>query len=501
MVDPEIVYKESSRPATPSLAAGQGQTNKATLDFMIRTICPVHLGCDDVYDPLSFTLDPETSELIVFDPSEFLGGLSDGELKKFSDICKEGTLSSIIKIYKFMRNQRPLGRRVGVCSGFLAHYDKALSIPERDQGRIQQELNRFIINRTAYLPTTDRPYIPGSAIKGSIRTAYLNLLAAQRKVNPERGKGKDLEKQLLDGGAFATDPFRLLKVSDFMPVGEIKTKIVYAVNEKKKQSIHEARGPYQILETIEPGSLFVGTITLEQPGQGAGIKTPLKIKNVMDSLKSFYTKEKNSENKALQDVNIPTDPMPANEGTILRLGRHSGAESVTIDGYRDIRIMLGGGKSKFLTHSTTMWLSSEYDNPKSKNTLRAFGWATLTQITADQKSELLEKEASWRTGNADQRTVVLQRIQDRMSRVARNEAKPIASKASVQTASQPEKWLGATLTWHPGPGEIVAQLGTKKASTKDRGLVPETMKKKLFDKKKPVAANVEVISFKIIRIE
>lgn len=68
--------------------------------------------------------------------------------------------------------------------------------------------------------------------------------------------------------------------------------------------------------------------------------------------------------------------------------------------------------------------------------------------------------------------------------------------------SQPETWKGATLTWYPGPREVIAQLGTKKASTKDRSLVPETMKKKLFEKKKPVLGDVEVDgSFKITKIE
>lgn len=502
MTTAEIGYKSPPIQKTSLMPTGQGRQNRVTIEFVIQTLCPIHLGCDEVYDPLSFALDPETSELIVFDPSEFLENLSDSELKQFSNICREGTLSSIIKIYNFMRNKKPLGRRVGICSGFLGHYDRALSISERDQRRIQQELSNFIINRTAYLPTTDRPYIPGTAIKGSIRTAYLNSLASHKKVNPERGKGKDLEKQLLDGGAFVTDPFRLLKVSDFMPVGEIKTKIVYAVNEKKKPSPHEARGPYQIIETIEPGSWFTGSIIVEQPEQGANIRNPIKIGMITGSLKSFYSKEKNLENQALQSVNIPVHEVVSDGATLLRLGRHSGAESLTIEGFRDIRIMLGGGKSKYLPHSTTIWLASEFDKPKNRNSLKPFGWATLTPITADQKAQFMAKEADWRRIAEDNRSVVLQQIQERISNLTEARGVSVVSRPSVPASPQSESWQGATLTWNPGRAELIAQFGTKKASSKVKEIVPEAMRKNVFNKKKPVKCDVEVDgSFKITRIE
>ncbi len=503
MTSPEIVYKTPPVSKAPSSSMGQGRQNKVTIEFAIQTLCPVHLGCDDVYDPLSFVLDMEKSELIVFDTSEFLTNLSDTDLREFSKICSEGNLSSIIKIYKFMRDQRPLGKRVGVCSGFSRHYEKAVSISERDQRKIQQELNGFIINRTAYLPTTDRPYIPGSAVKGSIRTAYLNLLASQRKVNPERGKGRDLEKQLLDNGAFATDPFRLLKVSDFMPVGEIKTKIVYAVNEKKKPSLHEAKGPYQILEIIEPNSLFMGSITVEQPAHEASIRNPLKIGTLIASLKSFYSKEKTLEDQALQNVNIPVHEAAPNGATLLRLGRHSGAESVTIEGFRDIRIMQGrGAQSKYQQTSTTLWLASEVDKPQNKSSLKPFGWTTLTPIDADQKAQFVAKEVDWRRIAEDDRSVALQQIQERMSIMTEKGDRSTVTKPSVPKPPQSETWKGATLTWNPGRAELIAQFGTQKAFSKDKELVPEAKRKNLFVKKKGVTCDVEVDgSFKITKIE
>ncbi|MGB9618070.1 MAG: type III-A CRISPR-associated RAMP protein Csm5, partial [Desulfomonilaceae bacterium] len=202
----------------------------------IKILSPVHLGCDEVYDPLSFSVDTANNRLVVFDTAQFLSQLDTDKLANFSAICWKGTLSSILEIYNFFAREKPKGRDLAVTSGFVRHYQKTLKLPQHDHRKLQQELNRFTIYRTAFLPATDRAYIPGSAVKGSLRTAYLNLLA--RTMKPEhlpKGNAKELEKSLL-GGSFQSDPLRLVKVSDFMPVGAPKTKILYAVNEKKRIS-------------------------------------------------------------------------------------------------------------------------------------------------------------------------------------------------------------------------------------------------------------------------
>ncbi len=49
----------------------------------IKILSPVHLGCDEVYDPLSFSVDTDNKSLIVFDTAEFLGHLEKNKLAKF----------------------------------------------------------------------------------------------------------------------------------------------------------------------------------------------------------------------------------------------------------------------------------------------------------------------------------------------------------------------------------------------------------------------------------
>ena len=280
-----------------------------------------------------------------------------------------------------MRGKKSSGKEVRIPAGLKQQYVKTLSISLKDTIKIQQELNNFTISRTAFNPNTNLPYIPGSAIKGALRAAWLNRKQSEKKLPKlsDARKAKDLEKRLLDGGEFATDPFRMIKVSDFMPTSNVCTRISYAVNEKKQQSKFKARGPYQILEVIEPGSIFSGSITVNAPPEKSGISSPIEMQALINSATRFYASEKIREDGELSKiggspikVNIPE------KGFMLRLGRHSGAESLTIEGHRSIRIMKGKGeKSGYMDHSTTLWLSSDLAKTKSMNGLEPFGWVVF----------------------------------------------------------------------------------------------------------------------------
>lgn len=372
---------------------------KESFRCLLQTISPVHIGCDEVYEPMGFVLDQEAQRLIVFNPLSFFARMDEKDKQGFSQICSKGTISSILEIYKFLEGRKAKGKSIDVCQGFVEHYHKTLSIPLHDTRKIQQELNNFTIARTSFSPSDHRPYIPGSAIKGALRTAYLNTLAKEKKVPSYQGKGaaKKLEKTLLNGGEFSTDPFRMVKVSDFKPVEECKTRVLYAINEKKFPTGFVARGPYQILEVVEAKSMFEGWITVEEPLQKAGIKSPISLENLLKGTAWFYIKERTRENEELNRIGISKLTMPNNQNTFLiRLGRHSGAESVTIEGQRSIKIMTGRGqKDKYANHATTLWLASEVPRSESKENLRPFGWAILSQLTAAKAQEIEEKENAW----------------------------------------------------------------------------------------------------------
>ncbi|MDI6798366.1 MAG: hypothetical protein QMD09_15565, partial [Desulfatibacillaceae bacterium] len=224
---------------------------------------------------------------------------------------------------------------------------------------------------------------------------------ASYKVKDKKGRiikdPKILEKALLDGGSFETDPLRLVKVSDFMPIGQVSSRIIYAVNKKKVPGKYEAQGPYQILEVIEPGAVFVGSITLVTD-QGSGIKNPISRKALWDCIERFFAGEMKRERLEIINSGVtPQDYGPQNGQRLFRIGRHSGAECVTINGHRDIKIMKKKGEPpEYRDSATTLWLTSEQPKPGPSQKHAPFGWVLISELDQNENKRIMEEENKFR---------------------------------------------------------------------------------------------------------
>ena len=367
-----------------------------------------------------------------------------------------------------------------ICEGFISHYRQNIAMKPTDKN-VQQELNRFSISRTAFNGHDNRPYIPGSAIKGALRTSYLNYLAAGKVVNydrRDRSAAQTLEKQLLQYDKLEKDPFRLLKVSDFMPV-QATTRIVYAVNEKKTPSKFKARGPYQILEVIEPGAVFTGIIMVdERYTKEAEIRQPITAAALFKSADTFYGHEIKREEDELQIAGLPflktDDP---ERGLPIRIGRHSGAESVTIEGHRDIKIMQRQGeKPKSGQGATTFWLAAESRANYARERLQPFGWAALGKVSEEMIAVFEKTQAE------EQRTAI------------HTKPEPAAAPAFEEihavkeTPPANETSDNAFVSFDAGGGGILRAMlqDGKKVELRGRerayAIVAESLHKKLFEK-------------------
>lgn len=373
---------------------------RQTFKCMIRTLTPIHLGCDDVYEPMSFTVDEKNGRIIVFDPFSFIAGLNPEERAQFAEICKKGTIASILEVYKFLRNKTADGRDVPVCADFLDHYNKTLSLPLNNERAIRNDLNRFQIPRTVFLQADQRPYIPGSAVKGALRTGVLNASkpggAGHKK--SEIRRPRELEEKLLQYRGIPGDPFRMVKVSDFRPVGPTNTRVIYAVNEKKKPSDKDSQGLPVLLEAVQTETVFEGSITVDQPLNQAGIRRPLSLQDILQGSDRFFRKEMAREAGELDSVGAGPEKglSPSDGASLLRIGRHSGAECVTVEGYRDILIRLGHNRTTRAAGATTVWLASEQRRPSDKKNLFPFGWVEIVKLTPEQERRNQEIEREWR---------------------------------------------------------------------------------------------------------
>ncbi len=387
------------------------------LKARLHVLSPIHIGCDDVYEPSHFVIDKKNNILINFDPLNFIKLLSPQEKQEITKISMGETVESILKIYEFISEKLALIKgikksiNVDISSDLSMHYGKVLNPNNKNnRDKINNEINNFVINRTAFNPNNNLPYIPGSSLKGSFRTGYLNLISKNGtnnnfldwKKNAEKigeadkkgaekfeKKNKQLEENLL-GGRFDSDPFSMVKVSDFIPVENVKTRILYAVikNKKMPNPKKAPRGPSQILEIIDEGSIFEGVININNPEYGQKIKKPIDLGNILNALNKFYKNDfKKESDEVLKKIDASLDSYNIynnkykgnfNRGCFVRIGRHSGAEAVTIEGVRKIKIMQKNGESpKYLEHTTRIWLASEESKPKTNKGLLPFGWAIL----------------------------------------------------------------------------------------------------------------------------
>ena len=251
------------------------------LKIRLYVLSPIHIGCDDIYEPTSFIIDENRKKLIEFDPIAFIRNLNSEQSKRFSSLCAGDDLLSIFKFIKNTYNKANPLKEVDVSTGLVEHYKKVLAMSSYNKNTI---INQFTLNKTSYNPQTNEVYIPGTSLKGAIRTAYLSFLASQKDIKDRKDNAKQLETELLMG-EFETDPFRLVKVSDFQPLDNISTRIIYAVNKKKRLSDKETKaaigtGPQQIFEVIESGSIFDGVINIDEPESSAGIKMAIKQKSL-----------------------------------------------------------------------------------------------------------------------------------------------------------------------------------------------------------------------------
>lgn len=364
------------------------------LKIRLHILSPVHIGCDDVYEPTNFVIDEKKNKLIEFDPMNFIKTLPQKEKDEFSKTCSGDNLLVIFKFIKRAYKPAIGGREVDIATDLVEHYKRVLSLSTFDKRAV---INQFTINKTAYNPQNNQPYIPGSSLKGSLRTAYLSALANIKGIkdyknqSQAKDKARELEISLLNG-SFDTDPFRMIKVSDLLPVGDVKTKIVYAVNRKKEKSdkatLAEKGGVYQIFETIQSGAIFGGIINVESPIEGSNIKTPIKPETLLLSAHKFYAGNLKQEIKPLNDAlgikhqagisaNAQFQDKFKQSAFLIRFGRHSGAEAVTIEGNRSIKIKGKDNDFSYKDHATTLWLASETSKPQTNNGLLPFGWAVM----------------------------------------------------------------------------------------------------------------------------
>jgi len=375
----------------------------------IEVLSPIHIGCDEFFKPVEFLIDSKERVLITFSLFDLLEELSPSEKNELERIADKREVSSLVDLYKFyayhikdkIKSLRNI-KKYSIPNELAKRYEEVLRLDsERD---IIQNFNAFEIPRTYFNPYTDQPIIPGSSLKGALRTGYLEKLLREHSDAPKIKELKskidkvniktpskeiktlfnDLGKKLLSYTNPANDPFKSVKISDLIPVNSISTKILYQVNVSKEKG--ETKGGLTLpLEIIPSGAHFEGNLVIDYKSNNdkLQIKEKIKFEELLNSthkhflsiLKQEYTLCKNLNFKVIPLTKSHQNAIKEKKAILIKIGKHSGAEAMTLDGIRKILIKKSGNRKEYKESSTTIWLASE--NKNNISNAMPFGWAIL----------------------------------------------------------------------------------------------------------------------------
>lgn len=356
-------------------------------EIRLTTLTPVHIGSGQSFDPTQFFIDQERN-LNCFNTSDFLEKLDQRQLDEFSKICLDMNYVGMFRYFRENLGSTVKCRKVRVAKDIAAEYERVLSMGSRGN----QVLNQLELKRTVFNDFKETAYIPGSSLKGSLKTAWMNKKAVDDKIVGQQ-RIRDCEERVL-GGSFSNDPFRFVKIADLFPgqgeKSQAKTMVLYATNHRRNPERQADKSSLSVaFEVLMPGNEFVGQANLGQP---PGIAKVGRMPIVID-LPSLGAASENHYFTKLQKEEALLAKLgckPELERKIrdrcgdrlfktafpIRIGHHSGAEFLTLDGNRQIKIKRG---RTYVTgeEPTTVWLASGKKKPLEKSDLVPFGWVLL----------------------------------------------------------------------------------------------------------------------------
>lgn len=301
------------------------------MKLLLEMLTPVHIGSGEKIDPYEYVI---TDKLYKINLWKFISSLSYEDKEKFLKVSS----SDMIETRKFIKEKADINN--------VTEYSMNVhrSVHNIYTDKIGDEKNSLSIQTC--IKTLDRPYFPGSSVKGPIRTALLFSMADKPVEETRR-----IQQNVFKFKNAQDDPFRALSISDSPPI-DIEDMMICSVGthtkNKKKNYKFEESGYIILIEGTN--SRYTGRTVKITQDLAIDIRLQ-KQKNFIDinpekivsSCNEFYGKVieeeltfyDNSDTSYAYDVYKSfEDELPSleKEGAfMLRLGWGSGYNSMTIN--------------------------------------------------------------------------------------------------------------------------------------------------------------------------
>jgi CRISPR-associated protein Csm5 len=339
-----------------------------TYKLRAEILTPLHIGDGSELEPLEYVIRDRFYKVNLEEWLSILTNEEASEFKKLTgrDYAKKTVLTSL---RKFVRDNIDVNKftewSADVSDAVKKRYNERFDAPENQ------------LPMSPFIRTARKPYLPGSSIKGAMRTAYLNSLS---KVMTVREKRADLvEGELLHAinqregkppvFSIDKDPFRAVKVKDAFLPGKA-TFFTEVVNHNiRNNSLNPTS--IQMLSEVTYGRLFNKPvffdieIIIDERVLSHGDsdlrdhKEKITLENLLKACDSFYKNCLKEERDTLLNNVIGGEQIrrtyqeildAADGGFLFRLGWGSGLISMTIS--KELRKPEKSyGKSKHLVNS------------------------------------------------------------------------------------------------------------------------------------------------------
>lgn len=340
---------------------------KEKYNVKIEPLTPIHIGTGEELTPLDYLVSQKVGEskfknpmYFKFSSDKILARLveqkNQQQLALFENLSTSANMKDLQNFFNKNFTLDDLDYPCEITNGFLQKYKSNIG-----KDPLQ---NASVVNQLYRPEGLKTPVIPGSAIKGSIRTAVLNSILynipdvhyneLKTAFSQERNK-KDfntkIQKKLLNNYSDAkNDPFRAVQIGDatFSAKGSQIVGELFNVSFNEQKECLEKIKMQILAETIK-GSLLGGKVTscfnilLDNPLMKTDqIKKEISIKEIQIACNEFYkTQFSNEYKKFYQNCYENTDKIvelekvidevcESKDSFVIRLGRWSQVEFVTM---------------------------------------------------------------------------------------------------------------------------------------------------------------------------
>jgi CRISPR-associated protein Csm5 len=412
--------------------------------LQLTTLAPVHIGTGQDLDATRYVVDEQ--KLFELDPLAMMSLLNAGQRRALEGLCDDVPLLSgdrkrhagqtqqvFVRLQRFFHEHRETLKSAArdirpVSPQFERYYRDKLGI-----GTKPNERARLEIAATLTSPLTQQPVIPGSTLKGMLRTAITNLGAAQQ--GNSRDNAQAIEKRLLHYDKVDQDPFAGIKLADAMPNRTLPRQLLFAQQISRKTPEEANAGDsrngfyknHVLLEAIPPFAVraFDSQLTVRRDflalrsGKGDRQLATLTLNQAFIAQNRFAVPQLETELARLERQGVHQgcycapetswialvrrlllaleSPLQAGKAALVRLGHYAGAESKTWDGLRNIKVSPPGKTPlKFDKTPRTAWLAAPA--PRQGQFGLPFGWVLVENAADPLEPELLAPLEAASTG-------------------------------------------------------------------------------------------------------